>query len=180
MRESLLSFLYDNAKNESDVAFAYKRKLRREQWSYARLAETAFQFARELEARNIGKNDLIVIWSENRPEWVAAFYGGLLRGAVVVPIDEQSAKDFVRRVCEQTKPKLLLRGTKIDSADLNLPEIRLEDLSRVIAVHSKDFYPANNVSRTDLAEIVFTSGTTAMPKGVCLTHENILANFEVL
>jgi long-chain acyl-CoA synthetase len=180
MRESLLSFLYENAENETDIAFASKRKLRGERWSYARVAATAFQFARELERRGIGKNDSVVIWGENRPEWVAAFYGALLRGAVAVPLDDQSAKDFVQRVCEQTKPKLLLLGTQIDSEGLNLPEIRLEDLSRVVAVHSKDFYPTNDINRSDLAEIVFTSGTTAVPKGVCLTHENILANVEVL
>ena len=180
MRESLLSFLYENAENETDVAFAFKRKLRGERWSYARVAATAFQFARELERRGIGKNDSVVVWCENRPEWAAAFYGALLRGAVVVPLDDQSAKDFVQRVCELTKPKLLLRGTQIDSDGLNLPEIRLEDLSRVVAAHSKEFYPANDISRSDLAEIVFTSGTTAVPKGVCLTHENILANVEVL
>src|SRR5262245_64707902 len=79
-------------------------------WSYARLARTAFQFARELEFRGIGKGDRVIFWGENSPEWVAAFFGCLLRGAVAVPLDEQSAPDFADRAQRQVEAKLFLLG----------------------------------------------------------------------
>ncbi len=180
MRDTLLKFIYDNAASGTDVAFSYKRRLRRRRWTYAGLSEGSFQFARELEERNIGKGDRVLIWAENCPEWVVAFYGSLLRGAILVPLDEQSAPDFVARVSEETDPKLLLYGTRVDAAGLNLPRLSLEDLSETIAHHSKESYPAQNISRNDTVEIVFTSGTTSTPKGVQLTHDNILSNVEVL
>ena len=180
MRDNLLTYLYDNALCETDFAFNYKRSLRRARWTYARVARAAFQFARELEARNISKGNTVVIWGENCPEWVIAFYGCLLRGAIVVPLDEQSSADFVKRVCQQTEPKLLLRGIRDDVTDLDLPILTLKDLSRAIAHHSLEPYAAQNISRSDAVEIVFTSGTTSTPKGVWLTHENILTNIETI
>jgi long-chain acyl-CoA synthetase len=49
-----------------------------------------------------------LFWSENSPEWIVAFYGCLLRGAVVVPLDLKSAPDFAARVQQQVAAKLLL------------------------------------------------------------------------
>ncbi|HEX6125723.1 MAG TPA: AMP-binding protein [Pyrinomonadaceae bacterium] len=178
MRKSLLEYFYDLASDESDIAFSHRPGLRRKRWSYAELARTSFQFARELEARAIGEGDRVLIWAENSPEWVAAFYGTILRGAIAVPLDEQSSPDFVARVCEQTEPRLLLHGQGIDHAGLNLESISLEHLRKRIQHHPSHHYPANNIQPANTVEIVFTSGTTATPKGVVLTHENILANLE--
>src|SRR5947207_10366894 len=104
MHLSLLDYLYENASRESDVAFSHRPRLRRKAWTYAQIARTAFQFARELESRGIGHGDRVLIWAQNSPGWVAAFYGIILRGAIVVPLDEQGSVDFVKRVCEQTGP----------------------------------------------------------------------------
>src|ERR1044072_1109415 len=93
MRETLLSFLDDCLAHGDQTAVAHWRGLRTARWSYARLASIAFQFARELEAREIGRGDRVLFWGENSPEWIAAFYGCLLRGAVVVPLDLKSATD---------------------------------------------------------------------------------------
>src|SRR5687768_3215908 len=99
MRKSFLEYLYDFASDESYIAFSHRPGLRRKSWSYAGLARASFQFARELEAKGIGRGDRLLIWAENSPEWVAAFYGTILRGAIVVPLDEQSSPDFAARVC---------------------------------------------------------------------------------
>jgi long-chain acyl-CoA synthetase len=169
MRETLLSFLNDCITHGEQTAVAHWRGLRVSRWSYARLASCAFQFARELEARGIGHGDRVLFWSENSPEWIAAFYGCLLRGAVVVPLDLKSAPDFAARVQQQVSAKLLLA----DEPQLDLPQLSLKNLSEAIANHSNAPYTANP---NDLVQIVFTSGTTAEPKGVCLTHRNLLAN----
>src|SRR5689334_18026625 len=169
MRETLLSFLDDCIAHGEQTAVVHWRGLRIARWSYARLASCAFQFARELEAREIGDGDRVLFWSENSPEWIVAFYGCLLRGAVVVPLDLKSAPDFAARVQQQVSAKLLLA----DEHQLDLPHLSLKNLADTIATHSDEPYPA---SPNDLVQIVFTSGTTAEPKGVCLTHRNLLAN----
>ena len=180
MRTSLLEYFYDLASDESDTAFSHRPGLRRKSWSYADLVRASFQFARELEAKGIGRGERVLMWAENSPEWVAAFYGTLLRGALVVPLDVQSAPDFVTRVCEQTDPRLILFGRGITHEGLKAESISLENLRRTIGQHPSHHYPANDIQQSDTAEIVFTSGTTATPKGVVLTHENILANLEPL
>src|SRR5688500_2333141 len=178
MRTSFLEYFYDLASDESDIAFSHRPGLRRKRWSYADLVRASFQFARELEARGIGRGDRVLIWAENSPEWVAAFYGTILRGAIAVPLDEHSSQDFVARVCEQTEPRLLFYGQGIGHDGLNLESISLDHLRKRIGHYAADHYPANNIRPSDTVEIVFTSGTTATPKGVVLTHENILANLE--
>jgi long-chain acyl-CoA synthetase len=176
MRELLLEYLFENSSRTSEIAFSYRPRLRRKRWTYSDVARAAFQFARELEARNIGHGERVLIWAENSPAWVAAFYGTLLRGAIVVPLDEQCSADFALRICGQTNPKLLLRGSRIDASALDFPTLTLEGLSNVIARHSAERYEPENVTPSDTVEIVFTSGTTATPKGVELTHENLMAN----
>jgi long-chain acyl-CoA synthetase len=169
MRQTLLSFLDDCIAHGEQTAVVHWRGLRIARWSYTRLAACAFQFARELEAREIGAGDRVLFWSENSPEWIIAFYACLLRGAVVVPLDLKSAPDFAARVQQQVFAKLLLA----DEPQLDLPQLSLNNLSETIAAHSDEPYPS---TPNDLVEIVFTSGTTAEPKGVCLTHRNLLAN----
>jgi long-chain acyl-CoA synthetase len=172
MRDTLLTLIDDCIAHGDETAVAHWRGLRTTRWSYARLTSAAFQFARELESRNIGSGDRVLFWGENSPEWIAAFYGCLLRGAVVVPIDLRSATDFVERVQQLVSAKLLLA----DNEQLNIPRLSLSNLEELIATHSAKRYPSQDVKADDLVEIVFTSGTTAEPKGVCLTHKNLLAN----
>ncbi|HYP52706.1 MAG TPA: AMP-binding protein, partial [Pyrinomonadaceae bacterium] len=149
MRESILSFLDDCERRGRETAFGHWRGLRLVRWSYGRLAETAYAFARELEARGVGRGDRVLLWAANGPEWVAAFFGCALRGAAVVPLDVESAPDFVERVRLQTEAKLLLTDAAPRDADnapdgrddfaaggrdalrARLPGIRLEELGDI-------------------------------------------------
>jgi long-chain acyl-CoA synthetase len=176
-RTTVLSFLPDFAARGDRPALAYRHGLRVRRWTYARLAAESYRVARELEARAVAKGDRVIVWAENSPAWVAAFFGCLLRGAIVVPLDAASAPDFAARVQSQVKAKLLFRGA-VEAGELSraLPTLPLSELSRAISRHSDAPYSSVEIVAEDIAEIIYTSGTTAEPKGVVLTHRNLCAN----
>src|ERR1700749_2696619 len=140
MRSTVNDYLKDYLRRGGETAFAHVRGLRLERWSYARVAETAFRFARELESRGVTKGERVLLWAANGPEWVAAFFGCALRGAVVVPLDVESAPDFVSRVQSQTKARLALVSLETERrADaLGLPTLRLEELEETLRTHSRE------------------------------------------
>jgi long-chain acyl-CoA synthetase len=164
----------------SDIAFAHRCGYRVLKWSYGRTAEAACRFARELESRGIGKGDRVLIWGENRPEWAVAFYGSLLRGAVVVPIDRIASPVFAARVVEQTAPKLLVCSREAAPFVSDVPTLLLETLGESLERHSTAPYAPAELRPEDPVEIVFTSGTTSEPKGVVISQANILANLAPL
>jgi long-chain acyl-CoA synthetase len=182
MRSTINSYLEDYLKRGGETAFARTRGLRLERWSYRRVAETAFRFARELEARGVSKGERVLLWAANGPEWVASLFGCALRGAVVVPLDVESAPDFVSRVQSQTKARLALVSLETErrAAALGLPLLRLEELEETLSARSPDTFEPSDVTSENLVEIIYTSGTTAEPRGVCLTHGNLLANLAPL
>src|SRR5678810_669769 len=136
MRETIHSLLDHCFTRGDELAVAHQQGVRVVRWSYGRMARTACQFARALETFGVGKGDRVLFWGENSPEWIAAFFGCLLRGAVVVPLDLKSAPDFAARVQQQVSAKLLLA----DEPQLDLPHLSLKNLS---CTHSDAPYPAN-------------------------------------
>jgi len=180
MRETLLSFLDDCASRKDETAFAYKRGLRTIRWSYTQMRRAAFELARQLESRNIQKGDRVLLWGENSPEWIAAFFGCLIRGAIVVPLDRHSSPDFIRRVQDQVRACLIFRNSDLILSDLSIPSIKLDDLNETLEHPDNASLDATQISPNDLVEIIFTSGTTAEPKGICISHRNICANLDPL
>src|SRR5215472_15025014 len=121
---------------KGEVAYVYKRGLRTLRWTYQQLAELAFRFARELEARNIGKGDRVMLWGENSAEWVGAFLGCMLRGAVAVPMDRIAAPDFAQRVMSDVDAKLVVCSTALMPHAGNRPSMELENLVELLQQHS--------------------------------------------
>src|SRR5437588_10893835 len=164
----------------NDTAFVQPLGYRTARWSYRQVAELAFRFARELESRGIGKGDAVVLWGSDSAEWAAAFFGCMLRGAVAVPMDRIAAPDFMQRVAADVQAKLVVAARELlASAQPRLgewPTLPLEDLPEIVSHFPALEYPAETLARDDTAEIVFTSGTTAEPRGVVLTHGNLLAS----
>src|SRR5438128_3231448 len=181
MRTTVASYLNDFLSRDNETAFAHMHGLRVKRWSYSQIAKTAFRLARELEARRIAKGDRVLLWARNNPEWVSVFFGCLLRGVIVVPLDRQSEPGFVKRVQEQVEPKLALCDTATSALIAkSLPVIEFDELNSQIAHHSSKPYSPTDIGCDDTVEIVFTSGTTAEPKGVRITHRNLMANLTPL
>lgn len=159
-------------------ALLIKPGFRYMRWTYSQVWTQSGQVATLLQRRGLAKGDRAVLWGPNSPHWVIIFIGCLRAGVAVVPLDVRSAPDYVSRVLSKTEPKLAFtsRFTPKGELDLDVPEIAFEDLEAAIAglPRPKDV----NVGPHDLAEIMFTSGTTGDPKGVMLTHRNLKANIE--
>jgi long-chain acyl-CoA synthetase len=143
-------------------------------YTYAQLGLAARNFAAKLRAAGVGSGDRVVLWSENRPAWVAAFWACQLLGAAVAPLDEHHAPEFCARVVGITAAKALVIGDEVALPPVeNAPPVFR--LSQLDWETRSNFTPAV-VRAGDTCQILFTSGATAEPKGVVITHANILAN----
>jgi len=177
------------ARFAKDVAVVQRRGYRRESWAYAQLMDCAVSCAGLLRERGVRTGERVILWGPNSFEWMAAFWGCLLRGAVAVPLDDGATIEFASRVARETNARLVFasRGKPaIGSDTAPVATIDFDDLTRDVT-----FVPGARVAdyarladepitRNHIAEILFTSGTTAEPRGVVLTHGNFLANLEPL
>jgi len=177
-RTTILEYLDNFRRHAPETAYVYRRGYRSRRWTYGDVLECAYRFARELESRHVGHGDKVLLWGENCAEWVAAFFACVLRGAIVVPIDNIAAPDFASRVAQQVDARLCVGGPGKYLAGLDAVE--LDRLQEIVAPHSAARWDPAELSRDDIVEIVFTSGTTAEPRGVVITHANLLANLEPL
>jgi long-chain acyl-CoA synthetase len=177
-RHSLFEYLDHFLQGGRETAYVQRHGYRTVRWSYQAVAGLAFQFAGELDARAITKGERVLLWGPNSAEWVAVFLGCALRGVVVVPMDDVAAQDVALRVHAQVGAKLMVCSRQ--HLQPEVPALALEDLPDALGSRSAAFYPPANIGAADALEIVFTSGTTAEPKGVVITHDNVLANIAPL
>jgi long-chain acyl-CoA synthetase len=178
MRQTIADYLADFGRMGGETAYAELIGYRLLRTSYGQVARLAFAFARELTRRGIRKGDRVVIWGPNSARWVAAFLGCAHRGVVAVPMDDGASEDFALRVSNQVEARLMLSSR--DHRGAELPVFCLEGLDGLLRTHSCDPFAAERISHDDPLEIVFTSGTTAEPKGVVISHGNVLANVSPL
>ena len=172
---TLVELLEKSAKDFPDsTAVTMRVGVRTVKYSYSKLEQRAHAYARFMSEHSVKAGDRVVLWAPNQPDWVAAMFGSFIAGAVVVPLDIRSSRDFVERVLNQTEPVLAFAGKAQADVlrELEIPSFAFETLN--LAVNGK--VPAAPIAPTDLAEVIFTSGTTGDPKGVMLSHANIVAN----
>jgi long-chain acyl-CoA synthetase len=171
---SLASFFENFGQNGSECAFVNRRGYRAERWSYAEVYERASGLGHELEQRGLSKGDRALLWAENSAEWVVAFIACVLAGVVVVPIDDAASSDFARRVAAQVQAKAVFCSRQHAGDLREQSPFIVGELGKGLKAASS--FRSPELNHSDILQIVFTSGTTAEPKGVVITHGNVLAN----
>jgi long-chain acyl-CoA synthetase len=183
-RENLLSLFADFTRFAGDVAVVQRRGYRREKLTYVELYAHVLFWSHALAGRGISPGDRVLLWGPNSAQWIASFWGILLRGAVVVPMDSAASPEFVQRAIKDAGVKLILRDRQQTELPGAPPSMVINDLRDVVATPPPSLEggvdPGDASSRSTIAEILYTSGTTGEPRGVVLTHGNFLANLEPL
>ena len=176
-RETLLDFFEDRIRSDKPF-LVYDGGYRAYTYSYAEIRRAAYHLAARLERAGVRPRDNVILWGENRAEWIVAFWGCLLARAVAVPIDFRASPDLLARVRDIVSARIVIAGRETPTAALTNTDVwPLEDLLADGASRAPDrIAVAHDLSGDDLAEIIFTSGATAEPKGVEITHGNVLAN----
>jgi long-chain acyl-CoA synthetase len=185
MSETLAKYFVTHFQaHRTERSYGQRRGYRMEWFTYGQVLEMAFRFCRELEARGIGKGERVMLWGENCAEWVAAFFGCVLRGVIVVPMDDGASTNFAARVARRVDTRLWVCSrrnvTRCTDADPAIPSLVLDELSKALEHSSTGSVSSTAIGLNDTLQIVFTSGTTAEPKGVVITHGNVLANIAPL
>src|SRR5580698_4911990 len=160
-RDTLLDFFHDFAAL-NDEFLIYDDGFQARHYPYREIADRARAFAARLREAGIGRDGKVILYGENRPEWIIALWGCLLEGVIAVPIDYRSSPEFVDRIKTIVDARLILTGEEAGMYDGGAaPGAIIEPVT---------------IGKDQTAEIIFTSGATAEPKGVIITHRNILAN----
>lgn len=175
-RDTLIDYFRDLVELRNEYLI-YDDGYRQHRHTYKDVALAAQGFATRLTKFDVRKGDRVVFWGENRPEWIVCYWGCLLAGVVVVPIDYRSSIDFVLQVKGIVNARLILMGNEVSPfpADSNLGKTITWKFSD-IDWHQSGQWPQIPITSDDIAQIIFTSGATAEPKGVVIRHRNIMAN----
>jgi long-chain acyl-CoA synthetase len=174
---------------------ALRKRLGRDwnEYSYDRLLSSVKSVARFLKESGCKKEDHLAVFGDNSPEWVVAYMACLWIGAVVIPLDGRAKETEITSIIEHGNVTRVF----VDLKHLRLmEEVREKSDSAfrpaIVSLEDHRLYPCisgiqrqypedgdgGDVSLGDLAMIVYTSGTTGDPKGVMLTHGNIVSNID--
>jgi len=138
--------------------------------------------ARWLYSKGIRKGDKVALTGKNSPEWAVSYLGIVFAGAVVVPIDYQLKSEETDLLIRTARAKILFvdeeKHVHFKENPKDLTEI--VSLKKGVGQYVYDLdgpeAPIEEAAETDLAAILFTSGTTGDPKGVMLTHQNFVSD----
>ncbi|MFB3785893.1 MAG: AMP-binding protein [bacterium] len=144
-------------------------------YSYEEIYDLSRRCAAYFEQLGIPKGGRVLIWSPSRPEWGVVFCACALSGVVLVPLDARNTGEFVRHVAQATEAQLIFHTQYKKNPGLAIPALPVESLFNVLG-HVSPWEREVPVAPEDPFEIVYTSGTTGNPKGVVLTHRNIVSN----
>jgi long-chain acyl-CoA synthetase len=177
-RDTLIDLFRDLETRRGDF-LVYDDGYRVRRHRYVAVTRAARAWAGRLAAAGVRKGDNVVLWGENCPEWIVCYWAAVISGVVVVPIDYRASQEFLVKVAAIVGARVVVIGEDVTlakaaamPAGIDAAMWRFDEVDWA----SDAPMPAVEVGRDDVAQIVFTSGATAEPKGVVIRHRNVLAN----
>jgi long-chain acyl-CoA synthetase len=204
--KTIIEILEDSSTRYADNPYLLEKKIDRyEALTYKETKEQVYKVASGLLALGIRKGDRIALISESRSDWVISELGILHIGAINVPLSIllREGSDLKFRLDHSDAKMIILSASNLDK--INAIKHELKKLEKIILLDPKESYEKdeifmgdvkrmgeeylkknhnnfleiiNSVVPDDFANISYTSGTTADPKGVILSHRNYTANIE--
>lgn len=180
---------------------ALQRKGRNGEWvryTYSELYRLAQGNAQRLASMSVGRGSRVILWGDNCPEWVIAYFSASCAGATVVPVDRQWRPDDIARIAEFVDAKAALVSDHLADAlrqalqsvglsipiltfrQLTQPDDGTQDEGRGTIEPLEPVRMSDPPAPDDIASIIFITGPTVEPRGAMLTHRNFLSNLQAI
>ncbi|RMH31890.1 MAG: hypothetical protein D6690_14875 [Nitrospirae bacterium] len=173
------------------VAIQIKEGAEYRRLTYRDLAQQVRAFAAALMTSGVERGDRIAIFMENRPEWAVAYLGIVTAGCTAVPLDVQVSPAELASLLRRSRARFVIvsdhsrarvstvveestQSLSIWSVDEAVARRPLGSGASIGAEADRAAFPP--VDAEDVASLLYTSGTTGLPKGVLLTHRNLMSN----
>lgn len=171
---------------ESSFKYPYKRFIKCTEglYTYEQVYKRALALSQYFLRAGIDKGDRVILFLNNSVHYIEAFFGIVKINAIAVPVNPAKLSDSIRTIIEKCKPKLILTSNltseRLDKiiGNQDIRQVNMDELQELPFDGNED--SAGDGDEDNPALILFTSGTTHQPKGVTLTHRNLLANTQAI
>lgn len=141
------------------------------------------EFSAHLKALGLERREHVAIVGENSPQWAISYFAVIWAGAIAVPLDARARTEHIKQVLALSDSRFLIASagfTEVLGKAGTAKHVIQMDRALETQGDAEKTVPAEKTEPQDIADIVFTSGTTGNPKGVMLSHGSIMSNLETL